>query len=191
MGKPFSEKEKLEIKQRLKISCEECWNKYGYNKTNVRELCKMVGISIGSFYLFYDSKEYLFVDTADSVLQRLVDIMDKTMPNSPTKNDFVNSLKLIAKEIVKVEWILSLRNDFDILLRKLPDGYFEENFKKDKNDFLDLIKKYNLKPRITIDELTAVFWTLFSTLQYRDIIGVNYFKAFELLLESVISDIFE
>ncbi|GFZ33169.1 TetR family transcriptional regulator [Clostridium zeae] len=191
MGKAFSENEYLQIQQKLVKSCEESWSRYGYKKTSIRELCEMSGISTGAFYLFYDSKEALFIDTADKVLERLIDIMNNNMPSAPTKYDFINSLKLVAKEIVKVDWILSLRNDFELLLRKLPKDFFEKSFKNDMSDFFKLINKYGLKPKVSIEEITAVFWTIFTTLQYRDVIGDNYFKAFEFILESSLKDLFE
>ncbi|MDR1429107.1 MAG: TetR/AcrR family transcriptional regulator, partial [Spirochaetaceae bacterium] len=67
MAKAFSEQERNIINEKLRAACEECWNLYGYQKTNIRDLCSRCGISPGAFYLFYESKELLFVETAERV----------------------------------------------------------------------------------------------------------------------------
>ena len=191
MAKPFTDNEYKKIRKKLIESCERSWSRYGYKKTSVSDLCKMTGISTGAFYLFYGSKELLFVDTADTVLQRLMDIMENNIPSNPTKHDFANSIKLVAKEIIKVEWILSLKNDFEVFLRKLPENFLDENFKKDVGDFHKFIDKHGFKLKVDIEEMTSVFWILFMTLKDKDIVGDNYFRAFEFILDSTIENLFE
>ncbi|MGH2331574.1 TetR/AcrR family transcriptional regulator [Thermoanaerobacter mathranii] len=43
--------------KRLIAAAKECLQKYGVKKTSVEQLTKMAGISKGSFYIFYGSKE--------------------------------------------------------------------------------------------------------------------------------------
>jgi AcrR family transcriptional regulator len=48
----------------LITACKECWNRYGYQKTGIRELAELAGISPAAFYHFFASKELFFVETA-------------------------------------------------------------------------------------------------------------------------------
>jgi AcrR family transcriptional regulator len=191
MAKGFTEHEKELIKQKLQESCAECWSRYGYKRTNVSELCKMSGISTGAFYLFYDSKELLFIDTANKVSDRLAMFLDEHIPENPTKYDLAKALKLMVKELEKVEWLLSLSSDYEIFLRKLPPEFMEQNFKKDKTDFSLMAQKYHLVPKVSLDEMTSIFWILFMSLYHKKIMPDKFDTAFEFLIDSTIENLFE
>ena len=60
MARSFTEREKENIKRSLQEACKQSRTQYGYKKTSVDDLCKLVGISKGAFYLFFESKEALF-----------------------------------------------------------------------------------------------------------------------------------
>jgi AcrR family transcriptional regulator len=81
MAKAFSEQEREIINEKLLAACEECWNLFGYQKTNIRDLCSKAGISSGAFYLFYESKELLFIETADRGIKRIAALIEQNMPS--------------------------------------------------------------------------------------------------------------
>ena len=80
---------------------------------------------------------------------------------------------------------------FLVFLRKLPENFLDENFKKDVGDFHKFIDKHGFKLKVDIEEMTSVFWILFMTLKDKDIVGDNYFRAFEFILDSTIENLFE
>lgn len=61
MPTAFNENEIKFIKLKLIESAQECLSKYGVRKTTVDQITEMSGISKGSFYKFYPSKEILFL----------------------------------------------------------------------------------------------------------------------------------
>ena len=61
MPKAFSEHEKETIRTQMREKGKKLFEKHGLKKTSVDEVTEAVGISKGSFYLFYGSKEELFV----------------------------------------------------------------------------------------------------------------------------------
>lgn len=61
MARSFTEREKENIKRSLQETCKRSWTQSGYKKTSVDDLCRQAGISKGAFYLFYESKEVLFL----------------------------------------------------------------------------------------------------------------------------------
>jgi len=61
MPKAFSEEEKTRIRGRLLEAGRKRFTRYGLKKTTIEELAGAAGIAKGSFYLFFDSKEELYV----------------------------------------------------------------------------------------------------------------------------------
>jgi AcrR family transcriptional regulator len=59
-AKAFSEQERERIRQRLLVRGRESFSRQGLRKTSVADLTKAAGIALGSFYLFFQSKEDLF-----------------------------------------------------------------------------------------------------------------------------------
>lgn len=57
----FSEDEKERIRQALLDAGREYFARFGLDKTTVSELAAEAGISTGSFYAFFDSKERLYL----------------------------------------------------------------------------------------------------------------------------------
>jgi AcrR family transcriptional regulator len=70
MPKHFSEPEKERIRARLLERGEQLFSTYGLAHTNVEELARAAGISKGAFYLFYPSKESLFMDVVEALEER-------------------------------------------------------------------------------------------------------------------------
>ena len=62
MPKHFSQKEKVQIRERLISVGLELFEKYGIGKTNVNDITEKAGISKGSFYAFFNSKGDLFME---------------------------------------------------------------------------------------------------------------------------------
>jgi AcrR family transcriptional regulator len=191
MAKSFNEHERKIITEKLVQSCEECWSKYGYKKTSVSEICTMAGISIGAFYVFYASKELLFVDTAQRVSDRFFALVDNQLPPNPTKYDFASALKMLAKELQKVEWFLSLSHEFEMLARKLPPDYLEKDHVKNIADFSLVVEKYKLRPTVDIDEMVSTLLTLMMMLHNRNLIGDRFDKSFEYIIDKTIENLFE
>ena len=70
MPKGFTEHEKELIRKRLLKEGYKQFSAYGLKKTNIEELAEAAKISKGAFYLFYESKEALFMDVVEVAEQR-------------------------------------------------------------------------------------------------------------------------
>ena len=191
MRKPLSEREQNAIKSKLIENCQICWERYGYKKTGVAELASMSGISTGSFYSFFSSKELLFATTANAFTKNLYDLMTASKPKVPTKNDFANGLKKCAELLFENKWIFSLREDAETFLRKLPEDYLVRDFQQDLLDVAAVIKLYALIPKVPMDEIVAVFHTLLMSIYLTEIIGPPHKQALNLLIDSVVGNLFE
>src|SRR5260221_5269003 len=70
MPKGFTEREKDLIRARLIKAGDKQFSAHGLKKTSIEELTEAAKISKGAFYLFYESKEALFMDVAEQAEQR-------------------------------------------------------------------------------------------------------------------------
>lgn len=71
MPKIFSTEEKQKLYEMLKQNCLVLIKKRGYKGFNIRDLTRMTGISAGTFYHFYPSKENLIFEVMQDCQDRL------------------------------------------------------------------------------------------------------------------------
>lgn len=102
-GPVISQAKKENIKTLLQESCRKSWIAKGYKKTNIRELCKDVGISVGTFYNLYPTKEDLFPATIGMVHNHLEEQAIDIVQSITQKDGFAKALKLFGREYDKLQ----------------------------------------------------------------------------------------
>ena len=60
-----------ETHSRILRSAEECFGRYGYDGAGVAEICRRAGVTKGSFYHHFPSKQVLFLELLDRWLAEL------------------------------------------------------------------------------------------------------------------------
>jgi AcrR family transcriptional regulator len=179
----FSDEEKTRIRQDLIRSYESCLNKYGLQKTSVDEIVELAGISKGSFYLFYQSKEALFVDVLDSVQERVVSAAYGVTPLSSTRQTMKEILRCIYREIKKTPWVLSLDSfEYERLLHRLPPELLERHMSRDSLDVAQVAEHFGIKFTVPVETATAVVRILLYPILAGDKIGPRVDEAVDLLI---------
>jgi AcrR family transcriptional regulator len=101
MPRAFTETEKEKIRGSLIESGRECFARYGLSKTSIEDLVRSAGIAKASFYLFYESKEALYVETVvleiPPMIERLLDASFRKTDD--TREALVFLMKGIVYEI--------------------------------------------------------------------------------------------
>ena len=101
MPRAFTPAEKETIRNKLMESGRHCFLRFGMNKTTLDDLVKPAGIAKASFYLFFDSKEALFVELfmaeIPAMMARLLDGSFGATDN--TREALVLLTKGIAREV--------------------------------------------------------------------------------------------
>jgi len=72
----FGEDEKKRINEKLLSEGERLFSTHGIKKVTIDDLVESVGIAKASFYTFYESKEYLYLDIVQSIQQKIFDKLD-------------------------------------------------------------------------------------------------------------------
>ena len=191
MAKGFTDHERDLICANLIDACKQCWSRYGYQKTGVRELSELANISTGAFYQFYASKELLFVATAQEYQQELVSLLHETMAADPTKQGVANSLKAMVRAMAGMPWLKSMWQEWSVIMRKLPPDYIEDDFRGDIGRIVDIIQQYHLTPTRDAQSVTQIVDMLLTAITRQDYLPGDTQESADFIIDSVVDALFE
>jgi AcrR family transcriptional regulator len=192
MPKGFSEHEKELIRKRLLKEGYKQFSAYGLKKTNIEELAQAAKISKGAFYLFYESKEALFMDVAELAeqhfRQEILAVIDLPGP-SPRARLFAvfNKALVLLKTIPILQFFTG--SDYDLLFRRIPAEKLQEHLASDRVFFEELIvrcQNAGIPIRARPEEIAGLLYPLVLTILHEDDLGQNDLRgSVDLLLELV------
>lgn len=146
MPKAFSQREKELIHHQLLETGKALIRTFGIKKTNVEDLTRSAGISKGAFYLFYQSKEELFLEVLEiyekELQHELLQII--ASPGTDAKQSFIATMKK-AISIVESSSMMKLlsKEELAYLQRKMPEEKMKENMENDFYFIQQFIEKLN------------------------------------------------
>jgi len=166
MPKAFSEHEKEIIRAQLLIRGRELFEKQGLKKTSVDELAEVAGISKGAFYLFFESKEELFLEILEQLEQEIqTKILEFTI--KPKANNRKNVGDLLRTFLLTRDTYPLLKNfgksEFEYLLRKVPPEWAVTHANKDEEFISHFIQKIE-QEGIVVQSSPRVVSNLIKTL---------------------------
>jgi AcrR family transcriptional regulator len=192
MPKAFTEHEMETIRAQMREKGAKLFEKHGLKKTSVDELTEAVGISKGAFYLFFESKEELFLE----VLEELEKDFRARIFNfavSPKTNARALLAKLLNDALLTWDQYPLLKNlslaDFDYLARKLPPDRIQAHIKHDNefvDDFLKRVKKEGIAVKASPSVISNLMKSLFFVSLHRDDLGSkDYVETMKVLTDLI------
>lgn len=167
MPKAFSEQEKEVIRRQLREKSRRLFEAHGLRKTSVDDITQAAGISKGAFYLFYASKEELFLELLE---QMEAELRDSVLANTlqPADDACEHVRRILGNFLLTYDKYPLLKNfsqsDFDYLARKLPAERVQAHFNRDEKFFDELIQKVKREgvtlkaaPRVSINLVVCLF----------------------------------
>ena len=192
MPRAFSQEEKDIIRRQLREKGEKLFEAYGLRKTTVEDITQAVGISKGSFYLFYASKEELLLEILEQIESELRgSILEyTTQPQEKARQ----SVSAILKSFL-LTWDASPllrkldKSDVDYLARKLPAERVQAHVERDQ-DFIDsFVEKFErdgitvqVPPRVVTNLIKSLF---FVGIHRYDLGEDAYTEGMEILVELI------
>ncbi|MGN1405476.1 MAG: TetR/AcrR family transcriptional regulator [Erysipelotrichaceae bacterium] len=138
MPKIYSEKQKEEIKQKLKYEANILMKEKGVKKTTVDELVKRVNIPKGTFYLFYSSKEELLFEVSqdyqkkidETINAKLYSLLKKDKPENHIEE--ITQILMEALDITCNSCLKQLLNpeSMNLILAKLPQSVLNKHLEE-------------------------------------------------------------
>ncbi len=197
MPKHFQAKEKEIIYHRLMEEGKKSWGLYGIKRTNIDEICHAVGISKGSFYSFFDSKELFFMEIREKSEQEIKEIlMEVTLHHEgSSKERFIAALSEVFQEVRRHPWLISLmknRGEYEQLLRKLPQERVEKHIAEDQEDIEKLMMLLGLDTEaVDIKTVATAIRALFFILLHEQELGKEHIESvINLLVEGLAERLF-
>jgi AcrR family transcriptional regulator len=182
MPKAFTEHEKDLLRAQMREKGKALFEKQGLKKTSVDELTEAVGISKGAFYLFYESKEELFLDILEQLEQEIqAKILEFSIKsNSNTKKNVSDLLKafLLTRDTYPL-----LKNfgkpEFEYLMRKVPSAWAMKHANKDEEfieQFINKIKQEGIAVKASPRVVSNLIKTLFFVGLYLEELGQEAYQ---------------
>ena len=187
MPKIYSEDERNQIIAKLKSEANILLQEKGVKKTTVDELVKKAGISKGTFYLFYPSKEMLlfncvqdFHEKADAYLtQGMNDIIKKHKLDPDKKGAFgkyadeVTDVIMGAIDITRNSCLrVALEPEaMGLILSKIPEDILKKHREHDKSAEEGIFEALAMYKGINAEELTGAFTMVHLGGMYKQVIG--------------------
>ena len=183
MPKGFTESEKNLIGERLLEQGYRQFSAYGLKKTSVEELAAASGISKGAFYLFYESKEALFMDVIEQAEKRFrLELLEAI--DLPGLSSRARLLRVFQKafDLLKTTPILKFftGSDYDLLFRRVPAEKFQQHLASDEvfiGELLDRCRKSGIPIRAQVEEISGLLYALVLTVLHEDDFGPGNFKG--------------
>ena len=123
MPRAFTAVEKETIREKLMAAGRACFLRYGLKKTTIEDLTGPAGIAKASFYLFFDSKEQLFVEIfmeeMPAMMERLLDASFRATDDA--REALIRLMQAIVREIETNEMSRMMLDD-PTELEKLAAG---------------------------------------------------------------------
>ncbi len=189
----FSEFETKQIRNALLKETRHCAVTLGMRKTSVEQLTHAVGISKGSFYKFYESKELLFFAVLEGIHTELYQAADRVLRGNigmaPAERA-AEAIIAVCRRMSETGVMAFIENDAATLLQRIPENIKKEHYHDDETHIRDLLEANSLAPKGGIELATAVVRGLILTVSHKDQIGELYPQVLDMLVHGVCTELF-
>jgi AcrR family transcriptional regulator len=192
--KAFSDKERELVRLKLMDAADGFLSTTGIRKTSVEELARAAGISKGAFYLFYPSKELLFLDALEREQARMHEaVLAQVAGSSSMREGFVTALMRMYRDFKAKPWLLAFAGeDYELLLRRIPQERIERHIALDDASTGRLRELLGGMPGFNTEIVSAALRMFFMGLLHRREVGEELIDgAFEFLVQAVADRIFK
>ena len=182
MPKAFSEHEKETIRSQMREKGKRLFEKQGLKKTSVDELAGAVGISKGAFYMFYQTKEELFLEILEQIEAEIqTSILQFTI--APKADARRNVSEMLKSFLLTWDAYPLLKNfgksDFEYLARKIPQQRIQRHAQRDSDfigNFLEKIELEGIVVRVSPGVVSSLIKSLFFVSLHREDLGTSAYE---------------
>lgn len=188
----FTEEEKQRARERLIDAAQRFLGSTGVRKTTVEDLAKAAGISKGAFYLFFESKEILFMDALDRAQQAIHDAMIERIRQYHDKREgFVEVTIAMYRDFMAKPYLVAISGEeYEALLMRVPREKIEAHIAADDASSKRFCQELGVSDKVSPELLSAVLRMLFLGLLRRGEVGPLADDAFELTLRALADKLF-
>ena len=189
----FSDFETEQIYKALLAEARHCAATLGMRKTSVDQLTQAVGISKGSFYKFFDSKELLFFAVLEDIHTELYEVADRALREHvglPPAERAATAILAVCRRMSETGVMAFIENDVTSLLQRLPENIKSEHYHDDETHIRALLESNALIPNGGAELATATVRGLILTISQKAQIGAQYPQVLDLLVHGACIELF-
>lgn len=190
----FTEEQNEKIRRDLIREARCCGVTVGMRKTSVEQLTEAVGISKGSFYKFFDSKELLFFAVLEDIHTECFAAAQKSLQENAAIDPASRTAAAIlaaCRWLSETKAFVFIENDAEFLLHRLPEEVKTAHYHDDETHIRLLLEKYDLVPNRGISLAAATVRGLILTVSHKEQIGELYPQVLETLVYGACRELFE
>ena len=190
----FTEEQNETIRRDLIREARCCGVTVGMRKTSVEQLTEAVGISKGSFYKFFDSKELLFFAVLEDIHTECFAAAQKSLQENAAidpASRTAEAVLAVCRRLSDTGDMVFIENDAKLLLQRLPDDIKNVHYHDDETHIRLLLEKYGLVPNCGISLAAATVRGLILTVSHKEQIGGLYPQVLETLVYGACRELFE
>ena len=190
----FTEEQNETIRRDLIREARCCGVTVGMRKTSVEQLTEAVGISKGSFYKFFDSKELLFFAVLEDIHTECFAAAQKSLQENAAIDPASRTAAAIlaaCRWLSETKAFVFIENDAEFLLHRLPEEVKTAHYHDDETHIRQLLEKYDLVPNCGISLAAATVRGLILTVSHKEQIGELYPQVLETLVYGACRELFE
>ena len=190
----FTEEQNETIRRDLIREARCCGVTVGMRKTSVEQLTEAVGISKGSFYKFFDSKELLFFAVLEDIHTECFAAAQKSLQENAAIDPASRTAAAIlaaCRWLSETKAFVFIENDAEFLLHRLPEEVKTAHYHDDETHIRLLLEKYDIVPNRGISLAAATVRGLILTVSHNEQIGGLYPQVLETLVYGACRELFE
>ena len=190
----FTEEQNETIRRDLIREARCCGVTVGMRKTSVEQLTEAVGISKGSFYKFFDSKELLFFAVLEDIHTECFAAAQKSLQENAAidpASRTAAAILAVCRWLSETKAVVFIENDAEFLLHRLPEEVKTAHYHDDETHIRQLLEKYDLVPNCGISLAAATVRGLILTVSHNEQIGELYPQVLETLVYGACRELFE
>ena len=190
----FTEEQNETIRRDLIREARCCGVTVGMRKTSVEQLTEAVGISKGSFYKFFDSKELLFFAVLEDIHTECFAVAQKSLQENAAIDPASRTAAAIlaaCRWLSETKAFVFIENDAEFLLHRLPEEVKTAHYHDDETHIRQLLEKYDLVPNRGISLAAATVRGLILTVSHKEQIGGLYPQVLETLVYGACRELFK
>ena len=190
----FTDEQNEQIRNDLIRAARRCGITIGMRKTSVEQLTEAVGISKGSFYKFFESKELLFFAVLEDIHTECFAAAQKSLQENATllpADRTAAAILAACRWLAETKAFVFIEQDADFLLHRLPEEVKTAHYHDDETHIRALLEAGGLlQPKGGMALAAATVRGLILTVSHQDQIGALYPQVLETLVRGACRELF-
>ena len=189
----FTDEQNETIRKDLIREARRCGITIGMRKTSVEQLTNAVGISKGSFYKFFDSKELLFFTVLEDIHTECFAAAQNALQENAAFAPAARAAETIlaaCRWLAETKAFVFIEQDADFLLHRLPENVKTAHYHDDETHIRALLEAGGLQPKGGMALAAATVRGLILTVSHQEQIGALYPQVLETLVRGACRELF-